>query len=288
MSITGRGVGVKTTSPAYTLDVTGDINFTGNLTKGGVAFSSGTTSHWANNGSNVYVNTGSNVGIGTSSPSYNLDVNGNARVTGQAYVQGNLGVYTTNPIYNLDVNGTAGITGELYLKGGTGGAGQTHFPYTSGDNYIRGNTIMCDGGSANTVTIGSATLDANYRLRIEGKIYATDDIVGFSDKRYKSNITVISNSLKKLKQLHGYTYNLIKEESTPKKRHTGLIAQEVLRVLPEAVYEGDDGFYGLAYGNMAGLFVEAIKEVDAKYNKKIRKLSKQITSLERQVRRQKR
>ena len=39
-----------------------------------------------------------------------------------------------------------------------------------------------------------------------------------------------------------------------------MIAQDVLAVLPEAVVESDDGYYGVAYGNMVGLLIEAIKE----------------------------
>jgi hypothetical protein len=42
-------------------------------------------------------------------------------------------------------------------------------------------------------------------------------------------------------------------------RQTGLIAQEVQSVLPEAVLEGEDGMLSVAYGNMVGLLVEAVK-----------------------------
>ena len=48
------------------------------------------------------------------------------------------------------------------------------------------------------------------------------------------------------------------------KRYTGLIAQEVLPVLPEAVTGSEDTNYALAYGNMMGLIVEAIKELKQK------------------------
>ncbi len=55
--------------------------------------------------------------------------------------------------------------------------------------------------------------------------------------------------------------------------HTGLLAQEVLEVLPEAVYqEPNNGYYSLAYGNTVGLLVEAIKEL----NKKVDMLSSRI------------
>ena len=43
-------------------------------------------------------------------------------------------------------------------------------------------------------------------------------------------------------------------------RQTGLIAQEVLKVLPEAVSGSDEEHYSVAYGNLVGLLIEAIKE----------------------------
>ena len=49
----------------------------------------------------------------------------------------------------------------------------------------------------------------------------------------------------------------------PETRQTGVIAQEVLKVLPEAVAEMDDGKLTVAYGNMVGLLIESIKELKA-------------------------
>jgi hypothetical protein len=43
-------------------------------------------------------------------------------------------------------------------------------------------------------------------------------------------------------------------------RQTGLIAQEVLKVLPEAVSGSEEEHYSVAYGNVVGLLIEAIKE----------------------------
>jgi hypothetical protein len=59
-------VGIGTTSPAYKLDVNGEINATG-LRINGTPFTGG-SSQWTTSGGNVFYNTG-NVGIGTASPS---------------------------------------------------------------------------------------------------------------------------------------------------------------------------------------------------------------------------
>jgi len=43
-------------------------------------------------------------------------------------------------------------------------------------------------------------------------------------------------------------------------KHTGVIAQEVEKVLPEVIVENEDGIKSVAYGNMVGLLIEAIKD----------------------------
>ena len=55
----------------------------------------------------------------------------------------------------------------------------------------------------------------------------------------------------------GVFYNFIEEPNT---RRTGLIAQNVEKVLPEVIYDNEDG-KNIAYGNMVGLLIEAIKEL---------------------------
>ena len=61
----------------------------------------------------------------------------------------------------------------------------------------------------------------------------------------------------KVSSLTGYTFDRIDTGES----QTGLIAQDVLKVLPEAVGCAEDGTLTLAYGNLVGLLVEAIKEL---------------------------
>jgi hypothetical protein len=95
-------------------------------------------------------------------------------------------------------------------------------------------------------------LDHNGNLTIIGNITA------FSDNRFKKNIKVIDCALEKVNQLSGYTFDRVDMDAG---RQTGVIAQEVLAVLPEAVSENADGIYSVAYGNMVGLLIESIKEL---------------------------
>ena len=86
--------------------------------------------------------------------------------------------------------------------------------------------------------------------------YAYGNVTAFSDIRLKTDLQRIENALDKVEQLNGYTFLKTNEEGG--RRHTGVVAQELLKVLPEAVSE-QDGFYAVAYGNLAGLLIEAVK-----------------------------
>jgi hypothetical protein len=86
------------------------------------------------------------------------------------------------------------------------------------------------------------------------------NVVNDSDYRIKTDVRVIENALSKIKKISGYTF--IKNGVS--QRETGVIAQEINEVLPEAVYEHTDGLLGVAYGNLIGLLIEGIKELSDK------------------------
>ena len=86
-----------------------------------------------------------------------------------------------------------------------------------------------------------------------------------SDIKLKEDIEVIDNAVEKIKQLKGITYTLKSDGN----RLTGLVAQDLEKVLPEAVYtekdiETKDEHLAIRYGNTVGLLVEAIKELEAR------------------------
>jgi hypothetical protein len=94
---------------------------------------------------------------------------------------------------------------------------------------------------------------------------------GRSDERLKRGIETLSGSLEKIMKIDGVTYDRIDDSTN--KRHTGVLAQQVLEVLPEAVLGAEHTTYSVAYGNMAGLFIEAIKELK-KENDELRDILK--------------
>ena len=97
-----------------------------------------------------------------------------------------------------------------------------------------------------------------FRISSNGNVTATGDVTAYSDARVKENILTIDNALEKTLALRGVYYN--RTDKDDKSQKMGVIAQEVLKVLPEVVNGSEDNVYSVAYGNMAGLFIEAIKE----------------------------
>jgi hypothetical protein len=119
-----------------------------------------------------------------------------------------------------------------------------------------GYTLMYYNGAAKLET-------SNTGVTVTGDLNSTSDI------RYKKNIEAIDGALDKVKSLKGVTFEwdndaFRADENTKKpnftRRATGVIAQDVEKVLPEAVCENEDGMKNVAYGNMVGLLIEAIKE----------------------------
>lgn len=105
--------------------------------------------------------------------------------------------------------------------------------------------------------VGIKSSTPGYTLDVVGTIHASGNITAFSDIRGKEDITRIEDALDKISKLCGYTYTL----KSSGEKSTGLIAQEVLEVLPEVVVGSEETNYSLSYGNMMGLIIESIKEL---------------------------
>ena len=147
------------------------------------------------------------------------------------------------------------ITGEVkatrFHGDGTGITGLTDSKWLEDVNDV--NNIHYSLG--NVGIGGDASATATTKLYVHGDILATGDVTASSDRRLKTDIKRIENALDKVCSLGGYTYVMNDKSSS------GLIAQEVLEVLPEVVHGSEETNYSLAYGNIIGLLVEAIKEL---------------------------
>jgi hypothetical protein len=111
-----------------------------------------------------------------------------------------------------------------------------------------------------------------------GQIRATDDITAFysSDAMLKEDIINIPNPLEALKKLNGVLFNWkdewIKKQGGEdgyfvRKKDVGVIAQEVEKVLPEAVAQRKDGIKAVKYDRLTCLLIEAVKVLSDKVEK---------------------
>lgn len=107
-------------------------------------------------------------------------------------------------------------------------------------------------------------MDTNWTLMMRKDIATTatqitcsGNITSNSDERLKDNVVTIEDALQIVKNMRGVKFDMNGE------RNVGLIAQEVQKVLPEVVIEADDDMKTLsvAYANIVGVLVEAIKEL---------------------------
>ena len=222
--------------------------------------------NWKRNGQDLYYGGGTgNVGIGITAPKTKLNIAGSSAEGG--------GVLTLEN--TTTATGNADYVGKIQFYGNDSGAnasgirasiaadirgynGETDLVFSTAPASSVESVVMRINNGGN-VSIGNQ--NNTYKLDVSGTIRATGDVIAYSDARVKDNVETIENALDKVIKLRGvsYTRNDVEDKTTK----IGVIAQEVLEVLPEVVQQDDEGKYSVAYGNMVGLLIESIKELKA-------------------------
>lgn len=105
-----------------------------------------------------------------------------------------------------------------------------------------------------------------------------------SDRNKKENIQKIQNATNKITQISGYTYQFKLKPTEVEKGEkpttsSGVLAQEIENVLPEAIQKNEYGEYFVDYAAITPLLIEAIKE----QNTKIQSLEQRLQQLEEKV-----
>ena len=145
----------------------------------------------------------------------------------------------------LDADG-----GDIFLNDG----GITFGKFTHTTDFIIKSTTsdkdMLFQGNDGGTSITALTLD----MSAAGAATFNNDVTAFSDMRLKSDIRTIDNALNRVCDLRGVFF------TRDGAAGTGVIAQEVQNILPEVVHTKQE-YLSVAYGNMVGVLIEAIKEL---------------------------
>ena len=234
------------------------MNITGlsalNIGTGTVAFGNGTfnnsgVTNLSNNvtiGNSATFTTGSNAvtfgscifSVGSNATAATFS--GNLTVTGR--FNGNLNGFAANASNANSANGVAGANVSGNINGTAANA----------SNVVGGGTITTTTITA-TTSITTPTITCT-------NLTASNDVVVSSDRRLKTNILSIENSLSTVNGMRGVFYTLL---SDPAHRKVGVIAQEMEQALPEVVStdKTEEKIKGVAYSQISAVLIEAVKEL---------------------------
>ncbi len=118
-------------------------------------------------------------------------------------------------------------------------------------------------GQVLVVNTENQNVHVSSNMDVQGQLTVLGSVVSLSDAAVKTDLVPISDALEKVCSLYGYTYLRTDRGD----REIGLIAQDVQNILPEAiktVIVNDQERLTISYGNLAALFVEAIKEMNTR------------------------
>ena len=193
-------------------------------------------------------------------------------------------------VRNTTTDGTGGPWAVIFASGG-GGTTATIDRGTS-------SLIFCDGTNVRTVTsstvvpgsdtqviynnsgafaassgltwdgttLAASNISTGGTITATGAITSAAAVTAFSDRSLKRNIETIEDATSKVKAMRGVTFEMINSGE----RSLGVIAQEVQAVFPEAVRD-NNGILSVAYGNLVGALIEAVKEMSARIDELERK-----------------
>jgi hypothetical protein len=179
---------------------------------------------------------------------------GNTNISGILSVTGTINATTPNP---------AGTSGGVRIAANS--SNNSYLQFVSSDRNTEYGLIV---GTASSVTIQSSNgslVALNDNTEIYGTLNVTGDITAFftSDQRLKENIVPIVNPLAKVLSISGNTFDWV-QGAGKEGSDVGVLAQEVLKVLPEAVTTRETGYLAVRYEKIIPLLIEAIKDLSAK------------------------
>ena len=180
---------------------------------------------------------------------------------------------------SIHTNGAVETTGNnfpQFRQRGASTGGLTFYDELDPDNGIYNYSLFMDSG---TVGFYFSTTNTAYNLGTQkfgvdynGNVTATGNITAYSsDARLKMNIAPIENAIEKVLSIGGYSYDWNAEACevagfVPANQHEhGLIAQEVQKVMPDAVAPApfNADYLTVRYERIVALLSAAIAEQQA-------------------------
>ncbi len=151
------------------------------------------------------------------------------------------------------------------IKTSLGSGNPYAVPYWNDTDKKYKNSNLWSNGTGVIVSATAPTADADFvhTFSVDGS-FKTNNIYHSSDERWKKNIVTLDNSLEKVQQLRGVSYEFKTDEfpnqNFNKGTQIGLIAQEIEKIYPELVTTDNNGFKAVEYANVVAILIEAIKE----------------------------
>ena len=120
---------------------------------------------------------------------------------------------------------------------------------------------QADSNKFKIANSGTYSLSSGTAITVDGSgnLTAAGNVTAYSDARLKKNVSTIDNALALVEKMRGVRYDRIDSG----KAGIGVIAQEMQEVVPEVVHEGEEHL-SVAYGNLVGVLIEAVKELSAR------------------------
>lgn len=279
---------------------TNAVNMSGTLYLGTGTINSTSYSGSANNStylngiaSSLYVNTSGTYTLsggitfgGTTTFTAGISAGGTQGTAGNVLASNGTGVapYWTTAVTSVSASSpltATGTTASPTINHSTSGVSASSYTMANITVDAYGHVTSASSGATTSSSTQFGSLGVGTGATgIAGQIVATNNITAYySDKRLKENVKVIDEALSKVLSITGVTFNsndlAEKYGYTDKSEQVGVIAQEIQRVLPQAVKpapfdseyidgvahsKSGENYLTVQYELLIPLLIEAIKE----------------------------
>jgi hypothetical protein len=167
-----------------------------------------------------------------------------------------LGTHLTNKTYVDNANAL-----KLNLAGGTMSGNLSIISGTTEMTLTLGSSAGYYFGNATTAGFKNSAGVARVSWNISsGDFTAAGNVTAYSDARLKENVQTIRDAVALVGRMRGVFYDRVDTG----KAGVGVIAQEMQEIVPQVVIRNSDDTLSVAYGNLVGVLIEAVKELSVR------------------------